>query len=94
MFKVFLDGVYHSTHKTFTDACRHARMEAALNQNAYFTVFEAGEKTSEMELADADEVMLGVPDYIITPHYSTETTTRKSSLGLRMRLPAYSAAAQ
>ncbi len=93
MFKVFLDGVYHSSHKTFTDACRHARMEAALNQNAYFTVFEAGEEHEHMDAYDNEEIMIGVPDYIITPHSPTHTI-RKASLPLRMRLPAYSAAAQ
>lgn len=93
MFKVFLDGVYHSSHKTFTDACRHARMEAALNQNAYFTVFEAGEEHEHMDTYDNEEIMIGVPDYIITPHSPTHTI-RKVSLPLRMRLPAYSAVAQ
>lgn len=68
MFKVFLDGVYHSTHTTFTGACRYARQEAATNQKAYFTVFEAGDENEKLLLEDEKEVMKGVPAYIITPH--------------------------
>lgn len=68
MFTVFLDGVYHSTHNTFTGACQHARKEAQRNQNAYFTVFEAGDENEKLMLDDEKEVMKGVPAYIITPH--------------------------
>lgn len=81
MFKVFLDGVYHSTHETFTDACRYARNQAAINQAAYFTVFEAGEDSSIIQ-EDNLEFMQGVPDYIITPH-STVNTARRASPVLR-----------
>jgi hypothetical protein len=71
MFKVFLNGVYNSTHETFTGACRYARTQANLNQQAYFTVFEAGD-SSEKQMLDAEqEVMKGVPAYIITPHVVT-----------------------
>lgn len=68
MFKVYLDGIYHSTHKTFTGACRHARMEAAKNQQSYFTVFEAGDENEELMQDAEGEIMQGVPDYIIAPH--------------------------
>lgn len=68
MFNVYLNGHYHSTHETFTGACRHARMEAAKNQQAYFTVFEAGDEHEHALLDSEYAIMKGVPDYIITPH--------------------------
>ncbi len=73
MFKVYLNGVYHSTHETFTGACRYARKQANTNQQAYFTVFEAGDNSAQHMTLDAEqdaeqEVMKGVPAYIITPH--------------------------
>lgn len=68
MFNVYLDGAYHSTHKTFTGACRYARMEAAKNQQSYFTVFEAGDENEDILLDGEQEIMQGVPDYIIAPH--------------------------
>jgi uncharacterized short protein YbdD (DUF466 family) len=77
MFKVFLDGTYHSTHTTFTDACREARIQASVNQNAYFTVFEAGDEAGELLKKEAEEVMIGVPDYIIFPQTRMATPTRK-----------------
>ena len=91
MFKVFLNGVYHSTHETFTAACRHARMQASVNQGAYFTVFEAEVKTQEMQ-EDSSEMMQGVPDYIITPH-QTEAATRRASPVLRINASAHYMAA-
>ncbi|MEN9501573.1 MAG: hypothetical protein RI964_858 [Pseudomonadota bacterium] len=90
MFKVFLDGVYHSTHDTFHAACRHARKQAALNQGSYFTVFETDEKIQLVQ-EDSSELMLGVPDYIITPHQA-ETTERRASPVLRMNTSASYAA--
>ncbi len=90
MFKVFLNGVYHSTHDTFTAACRHARMQASVNQGAYFTVFETDANSSENQ-EDSSEMMQGVPDYIITPHHA-ETSVRRASPVLRMNASAgYSA---
>lgn len=71
MFKVFLNGVYNSTHETFTGACRYARTQANLNQQAYFTVFEAGDSSAKQMLDAEQEVMKGVPAYIITPHVMT-----------------------
>ena len=73
MFKVFLNGVYHSTHETLTGACRYARTQANLNQQAYFTVFEADDKGIKQITLDAEQdveqaVMKGVPAYINTPH--------------------------
>ncbi len=69
MFKVYLDGIYHSTHDTFTGACRYARTQANVNNQAYFTVFEAGDSNEQQLLDDAEQaVMKGVPAYIITPH--------------------------
>jgi uncharacterized short protein YbdD (DUF466 family) len=77
MFKVFLDGTYHSTHTTFTNACREARVQASVNQNAYFTVFEAGDEAAELLKKEAEEVMVGVPDYIIFPQTRVSAPTRK-----------------
>jgi hypothetical protein len=69
MFKVYLDGIYHSTHDTFTGACRYARTQANVNNQAYFTVFEAGDSNEQQLLDDAEQaVMKGVPAYIITPN--------------------------
>lgn len=65
MFKVFVDGVYHSTYGTFAEACRQAHNQAALHHNSYFTVFAAGE-TGGQPVGDSG-TLKGVPDYIITP---------------------------
>lgn len=78
MFNVYLNGSYHSTHKTFTGACRHARMEAAKNQQAYFTVFEAGDEHESALLDSEYEIMKGVPEYIITPHEVNVATPERS----------------
>lgn len=82
MFNVYLNGSYHSTHKTFTGACRHARMEAAKNQQAYFTVFEAGDEHEDALLDSEYEIMQGVPDYIITPHEVSVTTPEHRKTGI------------
>ena len=93
MFKVFLDGTYHSTHKTFSEACRNARIQADRYQNSYFTVFEAGEEMDLAYHANSD-TLCGVPDYIITPndgiaHGAISLGSSASSL-LRVRLPSHS----
>lgn len=80
MFKVFLDGTYHSTHTTFTNACREARIQASENQNAYFTVFEAGDEAGELLKKEAGEVMVGVPDYIIFPQTQAATPIRNKAV--------------
>lgn len=67
MFKVYINGICHSTHSTFTGACRHARIEAAKHQHAYFTVFEADDMDEPDMMDDEDGLMYGVPAYIITP---------------------------
>lgn len=82
MFNVYLDGVYHSTHQTFTGACRHARMEAASNQQSYFTVFEAGDESEDLLLDNEKEVMKGVPDYIIAPHTVASTSHDQRKVGV------------
>ena len=91
MFKVFLDGTYHSTHKTFSEACRNARIQAERYQNSYFTVFEAGEEMDRVYHANSD-TLCGVPDYIITPHdgvaHGAMSLATSSSL-LRVRLPSH-----
>lgn len=91
MFKVFLDGTYHSTHKTFAEACRNARIQAARFQNSYFTVFEAGDEIDQAFHANSD-TLCGVPDYIITPSDSVAhgaiSLGNASSL-LRVRLPSH-----
>ncbi|MEZ5452605.1 MAG: hypothetical protein R3E93_07260 [Thiothrix sp.] len=75
MFNVYLDGVYDSTHQTFTSACRYARQQAVKNQQSYYTVFEAGDEGEEMMLLDGERATLqGVPDYIIAPHVVTMQT--------------------
>lgn len=76
MFKVYLDGVYHSTHETFTGACRYARTQANSNKQAYFTVFEAGDSSEQLLLDAEQEVMKGVPAYIITPHGAIQETVK------------------
>lgn len=82
MFNVYLDGSYDSTHETFTNACRYARMQASINQQAYFTVFEAGD-TNEKQILDAErEVMKGVPAYIITPHAFEPKQEEKRTVGI------------
>lgn len=90
MFKVFLDGTYHSTHKTFAEACRHARIQAERYQNAYFTVFDAGSEIDRADHANCD-TLCGVPDYIISPSDSVAhgaiSLATASSL-LRIRLPS------
>lgn len=96
MFNVFLDGVYQSSHSTFTGACRHARLQAAINRNAYFTVFEAGEKTRQWVNDGSEEIMPGVPDYIIAPYTEsgpqTQLNARRRSPVLRTRLPVHNTA--
>ncbi len=91
MFKVFLDGTYHSTHKTFAEACRNARIQAERYQNAYFTVFEAGDDIDRAFHANSD-TLCGVPDYIISPNDSVAhgaiSLATASSL-LRVRLPSH-----
>jgi hypothetical protein len=90
MFKVFLDGTYHSTHKTFAEACRNARIQAERYQNAYFTVFEAGDIDRSFH-ANSD-TLCGVPDYIISPQdgiaHGAISLATASSL-LRVRLPSH-----
>lgn len=91
MFKVFLDGIYHSTYKSFAEACRNARIQSARYQHSYFTVFEAGEETDQPLHANSD-TLCGVPDYIITPvdtvtHGAISVTTPSSLL--RVRLPSH-----
>lgn len=78
MFKVYLDGVYHSTHQTFTGACRYARTQASFNQQAYFTVFEAGDENEGLMLDAEKEIMKGVPAYIIAPHAVTSISERRT----------------
>lgn len=90
MFKVFLDGTYHSTHKTFAEACRNARIQAERYQNAYFTVFEAG--GIDLAFHANSETLCGVPDYIISPndgiaHGAISLATATSLL--RVRLPSH-----
>lgn len=95
MFKVFLDGTYHSTHKTFAEACRSARQQAARYQHSYFTVFEAGEERDQQ--IDNRDTLCGVPDYIITPTDSVANgaiSLGKASSLLRVRLPSYTLGAQ
>lgn len=82
MFKVYLDGVYHSTHQTFTGACRLARMEAAQNQQSYFTVFEAGDENEDFLLDNDSEIMNGVPDYIIAPHTAVPDAHASRKVGV------------
>lgn len=91
MFKVFLDGTYHSTHKTFAEACRNARTQAERYQNSYFTVFEAGEDIEHTFYASSD-TLCGVPDYIISPHDSIThgaISLKTPSALLRVRLPSH-----
>ncbi|WML90312.1 hypothetical protein [Thiothrix lacustris] len=83
MFKVYLNGVYHSSHETFTGACRYARTQANINKYAYFTVFEAGDKSSKEIMMDAEqEVMKGVPAYIITPNAVMPKVQEKRRAGI------------
>lgn len=82
MFNVYLDGVYHSTHKTFTGACRDARTQAITNQQAYFTVFEAGDESEGLMLDAETEIMQGVPVYIVTPHKVMPNTSERRSVGV------------
>ncbi|OQX00027.1 MAG: hypothetical protein BWK73_49470 [Thiothrix lacustris] len=85
MFKVYLDGVYHSTHETFTGACRYARTQANSNKQAYFTVFEAGDSSEQLLLDAEQEVMKGVPAYIITPHGAIQKTAQVTQVTERRR---------
>lgn len=89
MFKVFLDGVYHSSHRTFAEACRNARSQAIRHQHSYFTVFEANADV-DSSTADSD-TLYGLPQYIITPNEPISSgaisLSRASSL-LRIRLPS------
>ncbi len=84
MFKVYLDGVYHSTHKTFTGACRYARTQAITNQQAYFTVFEAGDE-SEGLMLDAEKrnherrASLHHSPHIVMPNTSERRRVRGSN---------------
>jgi hypothetical protein len=90
MFKVFLDGVYHSTHKTFAEACRNAREQADFHQYAYFTVFEAGDEINHSFHANSD-TLCGMPDYIITPNNASSKNTislQTAASLLRVRLPS------
>ena len=83
MFNVYLDGVYDSTHQTFTSACRYARQQAVKHQQSYYTVFEAGDEGEEMMLLDGERATLqGVPDYIIAPHVVTMQTDTGRKAGL------------
>ncbi len=91
MFKVFLDGTYHSTHKTFAEACSNARIQSARYQHSYFTVFEAGEEIDLAYHASSD-TLCGVPDYIITPNDGIAhgaILLGTSSALLRVRLPSH-----
>lgn len=38
MFSLLRNGVHHSAHETYADACKLARMQAARDKQAYFTV--------------------------------------------------------
>lgn len=90
MFKVFLDGVYHSTHKTFAEACRNAREQATRHQYAYFTVFEAGDEINHSFHATSD-TLCSMPDYIITPQDALPINTislKAAASLLRVRLPS------
>ncbi|MEZ5452604.1 MAG: hypothetical protein R3E93_07255 [Thiothrix sp.] len=91
MFKVFLDGTYHSTHRTFAEACRNARIQSERYQHSYFTVFEAMDEIGHPFHANSD-TLCGVPDYIITPsenvaHGAISVPTASSLL--RVRLPSH-----
>ena len=89
MFKVFLDGVFHSTHSTYVEACRNARIQASRYKNSYFTVFEA--PAGMDNVATDSDTLCGLPQYIITPNDAVSngaiSLTNSSSL-LRMRLPS------
>ena len=43
MFKILRDGVHHSIHKTYEEACHHARMSAAKDKAGSFIVHEFGD---------------------------------------------------
>ncbi|UJS23897.1 hypothetical protein [Thiothrix winogradskyi] len=40
MFKVFREGVQHSHHSSYEDACRQARIQAEKDQVGIYDVFE------------------------------------------------------
>ncbi len=81
MFKVFRNGVQHSTHQYYGDACKHARMQAAKDRQAYYTVHEVQGSETSKPLYKADS-MQGLPAYIVQPMtpqtvmLETDTRTR------------------
>lgn len=96
MFKVFIDGSYQSTHKTYAEACRHARIESDRYKHSYFTVFQAGDDIEQNFHASSD-TLCGVPDFIITPNDSISNGSISISTAnalLKVRLPTHSLAMQ
>lgn len=77
MFKVYINGSFDSTHETLSSACRYARTQAILDQQAYVTVFAAS-KTTKPALDSEKAMMKGVPAYIITPHARATTENRQT----------------
>lgn len=88
MFNLFLDGVYHSSHSSFAEACRNAREQSVRYHNAYCTVFDnSGEHTREAD--PGENTFCGLPDYIITPQTPLATgaiAVRTAASLLKMRL--------
>lgn len=66
MFKVFRNGIHHSSHTNYADACRLARMQAARDRQAYYTVHETQGDGAGKPLYKAD-AMQGFPAYIVQP---------------------------
>lgn len=63
MFKVFRNGVHHSVHGCYADACRLARIQAGKDRQAYFTVH--GCDTGK-PLYKADAIR-GLVTFIVSP---------------------------
>lgn len=47
MFKILRDGINHSSHETYAEACQYARMEAAKEKSGEFIVYEVDTITSK-----------------------------------------------
>ncbi|GEM_PF-2570895 len=76
MFKVYINGSFDSAHETLSSACRYARTQAILDQQAYITVFAEG-KSTKPGLDTEKAMMKGVPAYIITPHARAAITEHR-----------------